>query len=74
MERWMDGALMMGVKVNASEQTPVQGRGTLMCWVRIQTQNFAVSKYVLPPCPLCEAKGHLMGAHVVRGRGVCQQF
>lgn len=55
-------------------QTPVQDHDTLMCRMRIQTQKFAVSKYVLPPHPICEAKGHLMGARVVGGRDMCQQF
>lgn len=47
-----------------------------MCRVRIQTQKFAVSKCVCPSTtpPVREAKGRLMGARVVGGRGMCRQF
>lgn len=54
----------MGVKVNAPEHRSS---------IRIQAQNVAASKYVLPQ-PTCEAKGHLLGAPVVGGRGRGQQF
>lgn len=72
MEGLMDGALGVGEKVNAPEHIPVQGHACLPELSRVQTQNFAVSKYIQPQHTR-ETTGHLTGACVVGGRGVCQQ-
>lgn len=67
----MDGTLRVGGKADAPEHSYLSKvLPDFMSWTQIQIQSFAVSIHIQPHHPF-EAKGLVMGAHVVGGWQRC---